>query len=452
MKIYINDKIILLLFEFDKEEESIRKHFSKEDKSGVFIGGSYDYRKIKKKCFLKKKKQFFWLNSGFLKELLTFVRRRFNITELKDERTKFKHNSVQFSEEDLRKTLPDFNYVDHQIASLQKIFKTNVGIIEAPTSSGKSETIIAYLKLTRLPALILVDKVSLAIQLKERILKNGIKNVGLCYGKGAEDGDVVVSTIGSVYKLPDLTKFKILIIDEVHKASAKRFQDFLSKTSYPLRYGFSATPNSGDDFKWNLIKQYMGDVIFSIDPEPLMENKVLAKPKISFIPIESPFTLDWPSANISCIVENRKRNNKIKELVKSFNVPTLILIRNIEHGKILNELIDDSVFVSGVDDVMKRQEIINDFEDGTIDTVISSNIFNEGISINAIKLLIIASGGKSKIETIQKLGRGLRITDDKDTVTVFDFKDYGNRFTEKHSNMRKNIYKKAGFEVLELIS
>jgi len=110
------------------------------------------------------------------------------------------------------------------------------------------------------------------------------------------------------------------------------------------------------------------------------------------------------------------------------------------------------VFVSGVDDVMKRQEIINDFEDGTIDTVISSNIFNEGISINAIRLLIIASGGKSKIETIQKLGRGLRITDDKDTVTVFDFKDYGNRFTEKHSNMRKNIYKKAGFEVLELIS
>ena len=62
----------------------------------------------------------------------------------------------------------------------------------------------------------------------------------------------VVATIGSVKKIPDLTKYKMLIIDECHRASASQFQEFLDKTSYPLRYGFSATPEGND--KYNFAK------------------------------------------------------------------------------------------------------------------------------------------------------------------------------------------------------
>jgi hypothetical protein len=792
MKIHVTDKLLLILFESSDEESLVRNHFTIEDMSNVYMGGKFDIRKIKKKCFLKKKKPYHYLNSGYLKELLTLAKGKIKVTELQDKRTKFNFQKKQYKDEELKNYLPNFDYVEHQVDSLRRMLRTNVGIIQAPTSSGKcfargtkvimfdgtlknvedvivgdkllgsdskkrnvlsthngkdtlyrinqyransyvvnsehllclkitggaklgkikngeyinisvkdylnkskyfkhcakgykssllnfkykktsklltpyllglwlgdgrnnnititnidkeiisylneftqindnlelieynygekassyhikdikkgkdnrllnelkkynllnnkhiptdykinseevrlsvlaglidsdgyldkkfnkleitlkdeklandvifitqslgfhsilnecyksahknhigkyfriyisgdihkiptkidrkkaknkkmrtdcllhgisnieqlnygeyfgfsvdgdnkfllndftvvhnSETIIAYLKLSKLPTLILVNKVSLALQLRDRITNNGIKNVGLCYGKGMIDGDVIVSTIGSVGKIPALHKFKVLIIDEVHGAAAGRFQDFLSKAPYPLRFGFSATPNSGNKYKWNLIKQYMGDIIYEIEPEPLMKNKVLAKPKIEFIPIESPPTIDWPSAYQNCIVNNDKRNNKIRNLVEEYNVPTLILIRIIEHGEILNEAIDGSVFVSGVDDAVKRQEVIDDFEKGNINTVISSNIFNEGISINAIRLLIIASGGKSKIETIQKLGRGLRIIEGKSGVLVFDFEDYGNYFTEKHSKLRKSIYKKAGFEV-----
>jgi superfamily II DNA or RNA helicase len=450
VKLYIDDKIILILFEGDEELSKTREHFTVEDKSAVFMGGSYDYRKIKRKVFLKKRKEFYYLNSGFLYDLITFVKdNHFKITELKDKRTKFPYQKKDYTDEELEPLLPDFNFVGHQVDSLRALIKTNVGIIQAPTSSGKSETIIAFLKLSRLPTLILVNRVSLALQLQERIQNNGIKNVGICYGGGVEDGDVIVSTIGSVKKLPSLNKFKALIVDEVHRASAKGFQDFLAKAPYPIRFGFSATPNSGDEYKWTLIKQYLGTIIYEIDPELLMEKEVIAKPRIEFIPVEAPPTPNWPMANIQGIVKNRRRNDRIKELVEEFNVPTLILIRNLDHGKTLNELIDDSVFVSGIDDAIRRKEIIHNFEDGSLDVIISSNIFNEGISINAIKLLIIASGGKSKIETIQKLGRGLRLHDSKKEVHVFDFNDHGNYYTQKHSRMRKNIYKKAGFEVIE---
>jgi superfamily II DNA or RNA helicase len=448
MRICINDKIILIKFSNDLEFVEIKNRFTVTDKSYVFVGGTFDPKKIKQKCFLRKRKEFYWLNSGFLYDLLKFIKsKNFVIEELKDNRTKFEYQNKDYSYEELKSLLPDFDYVDHQIEALRAMLKTNIGIVQAPTSAGKTEIIISYLKASRLPTLILVNRVSLALQTMERINKNGIK-AGICYGGGVKEGDVIVSTIGSVYKVPNLTKFKALMIDEVHRSQANQFQKFLSKTSYPIRFGFSATPNSGDEYKWNLIKQYLGNIIYTINPEPLMKHKVIAKPKIKFLEVSCFPTVDWPTANWTCIVTNRNRNNKIKDLIKEYKVPTLILIRNIDHGKELNNLIEGSEFVSGVDDAETRQKIIRRFEEGTLNTIISSNIFNEGISINRIKLLIIASGGKSKIETIQKLGRGLRVHEHKDSVHVFDFNDYGNYFTEKHSKMRKNIYRKAGFEVL----
>jgi superfamily II DNA or RNA helicase len=199
-----------------------------------------------------------------------------------------------------------------------------------------------------------------------------------------------------------------------------------------------------------LIRQYFGKVIYEIDPKPLIENKVLAKPKIKFIDNKvPPGNTNWADTYDICIVKNKVRNEAIKKLVEEHNLPTLILIRIIEHGKVLNDLIPDSMFVSGIDDPLYRKELIEKFEKGEVKTVISSNIFNEGISINEIRLLIIASGGKSRIETIQKLGRGLRVKPDKSEVLVYDFSDNGSYFTEKHSRMRKRIYEKAGFSVVQ---
>jgi len=446
MKIYIEDKIIVIKFRDEEEEKLTKDHFTFDNAAYAFVGGTFDQRKIKKVCFLKKKNEFYLLGSGFLYDLLNFVKENdFLVNEFKDNRS---GPIREFHDTEYLMYFPKkFKYIEHQLESLKKMTKTTWGIIEAPTSSGKSETIIAYLRLMKLPALILVNRISLAMQLADRMTDNGIENVGLCYGGAFKNGDVVVSTIGSVKKIPDLHKFKVLIIDEVHRAQSKQFQDFLSKAPYPLRFGFSATPDSGDKYKWALIRQYMGDIIYRVEADMLVEKEVIALPKIKFIQSQCVPTTNWPDANDQCIVGNDFRNNSIRAIINKHMLPTLVLIRNIEHGEKLRDIIPGSVFVSGIDNALTRKEVIEDFENGELEVIISSNIFNEGISINAIKVLIIASGGKSKIETIQKLGRGLRITEDKKEVFVYDFEDEGNRFTERHSHIRKKIYQKIGFEV-----
>lgn len=448
MKLAINDKIVAIQFESKEEETIIKDFFIYNDLSNVFVGGTYNKNRIKKVSFIHKKDGFYLVDSGFLQELIITCKNKISITEIIDKRTKFSHQQKEYTDEHLSQYFP-FEYNEHQVRALKKLLKVNTGIIKATTGAGKSEIFLSLIKEINVPTIILFNKVSLVMQTYERAIKNNIKNTGYCYGEGYIPGDVVFSTIGSVYKIKDIKRYKCLIVDEVHRAQANEYQKFLEEQTFPLKFGFSATPEGNKDrYKYALIRRFFGSIIEEIESKELLENKVIAKPIIKFISTECPKTMDYPSAYEHGIVNNEERNKKIKNIIEEQKLPSLILIRLLEHGKILNELIEGSFFINGSHSIEEREIAIQKFKSGEIKTLISSNIFNEGISINNIKVLIIASGGTSFTETTQKIGRSLRLDKDKFEAYVFDFYDYGNKFLEKHSTHRKSIYKKLGFEII----
>lgn len=446
IKLYIDNNYVVLSGLSEDTEALFTECFTFSDMSNVFdASGKFNARKIKKvKLYVIKKKKML-LYSGFLKEVIEIIRDNKIPVKIIDERTK-----IDPIKEDLRSFYPkEFSYTEHQEDALEAMLKTSCGIIKAPTSSGKSSVIIAYLKATQLPAIILVNKVDLANQLHKNLKDAGI-DAGICTGKKFEDGKVIVSTIFSSKKIPNINSFPVAIVDEAHHASSSIYQDLFKKVPFLFRFGFSATPKVSDDYKWALTRQFMGSIIYEINAKILMDKKVLAKPTIYILKHECRPTLDWESGYQLNIIHNNKRNKKVKELVDTKDLSTLIIVRYIDHGKELKKMIPSAVFLSGESPVEDRQRAIQDFEEKKIKTIIATSIFNEGISINAIQLLIIASGGKSSIEVAQRLGRSLRVDPkrNKYTVDVYDFLDEGNRFTEKHSRQRIDIYTKSGFKVL----
>ena len=448
MVLTISDKFLALEFATKEEETQLKTFLTHADYSNVFLGGAFNKNRIKQVCFLKKIKNMFVCRSGFLQEVAAFCKNNVvAITRVTDQRTHFEHQEKEWNYDELRSFFnPKFIYVEHQIQALKSLLKTNIGICRLPTSAGKSEIFIALMKATNLPTLILVNKITLATQIHSRINNAGLL-CGMSTGAGCKVEYNMVSTIGSVKKIPDLHKYKMLIIDEVHNSSASQFQEFLDLTSYPLRFGFSATPEGNDKYKYATIRQHFGSIIAETKVAELIENEVIVKPIIKFIEIKCQPTIDWPTANSICIMYNKKRNEIICGLVKKYNQPTLVLVKNIEHGEILRDTIPNSVFLSGIDDNNERLDIIDKFEKREIPCIISTNILNEGVSINVIRVLIIATGGKSFVQTTQKIGRGLRKDIGKTEVLIIDFQDIGNRFTEAHSAIRRKTYIKAGFEV-----
>ena len=445
-----NQRICFILSKEEKEEilPTIVSKFSEKDMSNAFAGGAFHSDRVKVVKFLHKVKDVYWLNNGFTKEFLVLVKKNgWKIDEVVDKRERFDFQKKEWTDEEIKSYLPNFDYVEHQVRMIKTLLKASVAIGKATTGAGKGDVILTLIKMTKLKTLVLVNKIGLASQLRERF-NNGGLDFGICMGTGYKDGkDGVVATVGSVRKIPDLHNFKCLIGDEVHNFAASGFQEFLEKFSPAIKWGFSATPEGNSAFRWMKIRQYLGSVIEEIGSKELMDNKVITRPKINMIKNHVEQTPDWESAYRLSVVQDYERNKWIQELIEKHNETTLILIRQIEHGKLLQQLIPDAIFVSGINSITEREQVIRDFEDRKIKTVISSNVFNEGISINVIRVLIIASGLKSKNETLQKLGRSLRLDEGKEEAIVYDFLDIGNKYTHKHAKERVKHYSEAGFDV-----
>lgn len=436
----------------ENELKKINKYETFDDSSACFSKGRYDITKLKHVPLMKNIKGRLVGFAGLAKEIILFCRNNnIKIENFEDKRTHFDFQMKEWTEEELKSFLPNFDYVEHQVRGLQALLKTNKGIVMAPTSAGKSSLMAAWLKLTNLSTLILTDRATLGAQLAQDFRDKGI-DCGFCSGNGIRQGFCMVSTIQSVKKL-DVSRFQMVLVDECHRSSSKSFQDFLASFGCPLKYGFSASPSNGNLLDFARIRQQLGSIIIQIKSNELMDNGVMAKAKINLVKVDCPETFDYPSANDLGIVHNKARNEVIKNIVEKHREEgyICILVSILEHGKELNEVIPGSVYLKGEDPLNKRMEVINKFNNGEIPVLIGTNILQEGISISNMKTLIMASGGKAVTATIQRIGRVLRITKEKRQGVFYDFIDAGNKYLFKHSKQRLSLYKKEGYDDISIL-
>lgn len=446
MKLIINNVRCVLTDLTATERSDIKKILSKKDPRTGFVRGKFRADRVSTEKFYFENKAGILFFTGLLPNLQALLRDR--ITSVENNIKSFDYQKKDYEYNELRKYFnPNFKYVDHQIRALSEMLKRTKGVVKATTSAGKTEILIAFLKITGLKTLVVGPKVDLVNQLHSRIVNSGLE-AGLMTGgkKSYNDEQICVATPQMALALAD-RDFDCIILDECHHVCSKTYQDFLKSTKANVIFGFSATPDT-NEVDWLKIKQFCGSIITEINADELVEHGVIVYPEIKFVPIKQFNTKDWPSANEICIIKNEERNERIRELCENSESPALILIRNIEHGEELNRIIPDSVFLSGRDNNDVRKDVFDRYEKEEVKILIGTyGILSEGISLNSIKTLIIAGGGKSDIQTTQALGRALRSKPGKEKATVFDFFDAGNKYAEKHSLQRAKIYKEIGFPV-----
>ena len=70
---------------------------------------------------------------------------------------------------------------------------------------------------------------------------------------------------------------------------------------------------------------------------------------------------------------------------------------------------------------MLKNKILTDFSDGMINVGCTVDMFNEGLDVPDVNILVFQRVTHSRRIFIQQLGRGLRKYKDKQYVTVLDF-------------------------------
>lgn len=155
-----------------------------------------------------------------------------------------------------------------------------------------------------------------------------------------------------------------------------------------------------------------------------------------------------------------KRQLFIRNLVCSLKGTTLILFRFREHGEWLYNLIKEKIgdsrpiyHIDGKVDAKKREEIRQELKkpDSNAILVFSVATSATGIDIKSIENLIL-SPSKSKVQTLQSIGRSLRLCEGKNGAKVFDIVDdlrTGRRrnFLYNLAQKRLEFYTAEGFDV-----
>ena len=69
-----------------------------------------------------------------------------------------------------------------------------------------------------------------------------------------------------------------------------------------------------------------------------------------------------------------------------------------------------------------------------------------------LRTVVVASGGASVIAALLRIGRGMRMSDNKSSCVVVDVYDKGEYFLENQSKKRKKAYENAGHDVSVIFS
>ena len=367
---------------------------------------------------------------------------------------------ITLPEESISKVnLQGIELLDYQLDCCKKCISAGHGIIESPTSSGKTVIIASIVQMFDKKTLILVDRKSLAEQIKKRFSQYGIGDIDIIHSENADfkDRKIAVCLVQSIKEIEGkLMNYELLIVDEVHKAKSKGFIEIVKKCKNAYnRFGFSATIQSPDTPEGLTIIAGYGKKVFKIPALQLIERgDIMADPTFFMINIEKDplYMADSmdkiPNENKYVEIENKYyvynlyRNALIAYITKKHiakGEKVLILVRRREHGKVLEQMLGTE-YIFGDHKIEAREDAIKSFENGDTPILLAqSEIMGTGIDLaGGCDAMIIGSGGKGEIGVVQKVGRGMR----KNTnmkVSIYDFYDNMCYDTLSHSKKRKNI-------------
>jgi superfamily II DNA or RNA helicase len=371
----------------------------------------------------------------------------------------------------------------HQQQAILHALNQHRCVLISPTGSGKS--LIIYVLVRFLQSvlksdrkiLILVPTVGLVNQMESDFFdysKNdkywSCKKYIQKIMAGAEkelNKQIVVSTWQSIYKLPKtwFDQFDAVFFDECHQAKAESINFIGQKLLKAwFRIGTTGTLDQAQAHRLS-IEGILGPAIQFIQTKGLMNKGLLAKLGIDCIILkytdeEKQFIKKQKYIDeLKWIVTNEKRNEFIKELALRTKGNTLVLFNYVEdHGKPLAALLEAAgtdrkiYLIHGKTEAESREYIrkVIDRESNAI-LVASFGTTSTGINIVNLDNIIFASPTKSIIRLLQSIGRGLRVSEKKKTLKVYDivddlcWKSHKNHIF-RHFEERVKIYKKEKFD------
>lgn len=256
------------------------------------------------------------------------------------------------------------------------------------------------------------------------------------------DKPYLFSTVQSLSKDETLQHFEqhefdYIIIDEFHHAEAPTYQKVIRYFQPKFLLGLTATPERMDGRDVLAICDH--NVVYEIRLREALDAQLLAPfhyfgisdrtVDYSQIPLKNGM---FDEALLVKALKTNERTDFIIEMIRTYSydgdrIVGLAFCVNIDHAKYMSEQFNKrgycTTYLTGEHSVEYREQIIKRLENPNdpLEFIFTVNIFNEGIDIPSLNLLLFLRPTESSTVFIQQLGRGLRKVKGKEFVTVLDF-------------------------------
>lgn len=331
----------------------------------------------------------------------------------------------------------------YQLAAVNTLWNAlkskNSALCVASCGSGKTEIMIelctrAVKVKPDVRILIVINKVGLVKQTADRMFP--LASVYCSSLNSREISPITVASVQSIHKA-DLDKVNWVIVDECHRLTTdegslyhKLFKQLREKNDRLKVIGFTATPYSSTGHIYGP-NQLFDKIDYQITLEELWAQGYLVKPRCkaghdqfetSHLSIVAG---DFSQGEVGELVRD---STKVQEQIKDA-MPRLVGRRkiawacaNIEHAELVRVSIGEQAsIIHSKMKLVDREIQQHRFEKMNTRHIVFVNVLSEGYDYPPVDAIVLMCPTRSPVKYVQCIGRGLRLSPDKDSCLVLDY-------------------------------
>ena len=262
--------------------------------------------------------------------------------------------------------------------------------------------------------------------------------------------------------------YDYIVVDEFHHAAAPTYQKLLDYYQPKLLLGLTATPERMDGK--SILSYFNNRIAAEIRLPEAIDRKLLCP--FQYFGVTDTVDLDqlkWSAGGydrselsnlytLSGMVAKRRADHVVSSLLKYVtdidDVKGLGFCVTVEHAQFMSDYFNEhgipSIFLTGKSPDEERQTAKKKLIDGEIRFIFVVDIYNEGVDIPEVNTVLFLRPTESLTIFLQQLGRGLRLAENKECLTVLDFIGQANRkynFEDKFSALLSNTTRSVTREI-----
>ena len=233
--------------------------------------------------------------------------------------------------------------------------------------------------------------------------------------------------------------YDYIIVDEFHHAAAPTYQKLLAYYQPQILLGLTATPERMDGK--SVLPYFNNRIAAEIRLPEAIDRKLLCP--FQYFGVTDTVDLDtlkWSAGGydkgelskiytLSGAMANRRADLVVSALLKYVtdinDVKGLGFCVSIEHAEFMSRYFNShgipSMYLTGHSPDEERKAAKQRLVAGEVRFIFVVDIYNEGVDIPEVNTVLFLRPTESLTVFLQQLGRGLRLSEDKECLTVLDF-------------------------------